>query len=87
MPHPDDYRYYLECGCDDVSHSLGIQKMPDGYALMLDADGMYFFWMEKSTGRESAIHWNKWDIYQSAKHDKGTQHEDEKVSGQSSRLG
>lgn len=67
MAHPDDYGYYLDCGCADMSYSLGIQKMPEGYALMLDADGMFFFWMHKDTGRESDIHWSKWAVYRGAK--------------------
>jgi len=67
MAHPDDYQYYLDCGCEDMSHSLGIQSMPDGFALMLDGDCMYFFWMEKATGVESAIHWSKWAVYRGAK--------------------
>lgn len=66
MAHPDDYRFAQECGCDVIDHSLGIQKMPEGYHLMLDADGMYFFWMEEATGRESVIHWNKWAVYRGA---------------------
>lgn len=69
MPHPDDFNYYLDCGCTEVDRSLGIQKMPEGYHLLLDADGMYYFWMERATGRESAIHWNKWAVYRWAKAD------------------
>lgn len=69
MPHPDDYDFSLECGCTDMSHSLGIQTMPEGYALILDADGMYFSWMEKATGRESSITWDKWAVYRGAKAD------------------
>lgn len=66
MAHPDDYDFYLRQGCQDVSHCLGIQTMPEGYALMLDADEMYFFWMEKATGRESVISWDKWAVYRGA---------------------
>lgn len=69
MAHPDDYEYYLGQGCEDVSHILGFQKMPDGYSLMLDADQMYFFWMERATGRESGTHWDRWAVYRSAKID------------------
>jgi hypothetical protein len=25
MAHPEDYDFFLECGCTDMSHSLGIQ--------------------------------------------------------------
>ena len=69
MPHPDDYQYLLDIGCKDASGSLGICRMPDGYALMLNADQSHFFWMEKATGRESAQHWNKWACYRGAKMD------------------
>lgn len=69
MSHHDDFDYYLSCGCTDVSHSLGIQKMPAGYAMLLDADGMYFSWFELSTGRESSPHWNKWAVYRGARLD------------------
>ena len=67
MSHPDNYAFYLELGCRDVSNSLGIQKMPDGYALILDGDGIFFFWMEKATGREGLSHWDKWAAYREAK--------------------
>ena len=69
QPHQDDYHFYLECGCVDCSASLGIQKMPEGYALMLNADHSHFFWMEKASGRESATHWNKWAVYRWSKQD------------------
>ncbi len=67
MAHPDDYAFYLDQGCEDVSASLGIQKMPAGYALMLDADRMYYFWLERATGEISRIHWNRWAVYRGAK--------------------
>lgn len=69
MTASSDYDYLLESGCKDVSKSLGIRKMPEGYALMLDADEMFFFWFHRETGRESAIHWSKWVIYNRAKAD------------------
>lgn len=69
MAHPDDYDFYLGQGCEDVSHCLGIQRMPDGYSLMLNADQMYFFWMERATGRESSSTWDKWAAYRGAKAD------------------
>ena len=67
MAHPDDYAFLLECGCRDASASLGVQYMPDGYSLMLDADGMYFFWMDRATGRQSVPTWDKWAVYRGAK--------------------
>lgn len=69
MGHLDDYEFYIESGCTDCSGSLGIQSMPNGYALMLNADYTHYFWMEKATGRESAEDWNKWRIYHGAKAD------------------
>src|SRR3546814_10229940 len=66
MAHPDDFEFYQEIGCEVMNHSLGIQTMPEGYHLMLDADGMYFFWMEEATGREGAIPWSKWAVYRGA---------------------
>jgi len=66
MRHPDDFDFYLECGCRVMDHLLGKKKMPEGYHLLIDSDGMYFFWMEKSTGRESCIHWDKWAVYRGA---------------------
>jgi hypothetical protein len=67
MSHPDDYAWLLETGCQDVSSSLGFQKMPDGYSLLLDADQMFYFWIHKPTGVSSVIHWNKWAAYRGAK--------------------
>lgn len=52
-------------GARRVDRSLGIQKMPDGYALMLDADEMYFYWLAYD-GRYSAEHWNKWSVRKGA---------------------
>ena len=69
MAHPDDFDFYLECGCSLMDHSLGIQKMPKGYHLLLDSDQMYFFGIERATGRECAIHWDKWAVYRWAKQD------------------
>ena len=67
MSHQDDYQYYLDSGCTNMDHSLGIQNMPRGYHLLLDADGMYFFWMEESSGIEGPINWDKWAVYRGAK--------------------
>lgn len=64
-----DFDYALHCGCEVWDHSLGIQKMPEGYHLMLDQDRMYFFWIERATGRESAINWNKWAVWRGARND------------------
>lgn len=53
-------------GARRVDRSLGIHKMPDGFALMLDADEMYFYWLAYD-GRYSSIHWNKWAVWRGAR--------------------
>jgi hypothetical protein len=57
---------YESMGCRRVDKSLGIQSMPHGYALMLDADEMYFFWLREADGAESVVHWNKWAVRKGA---------------------
>lgn len=52
-------------GCRRVDHSLGIQKMPEGYALMLDTDGVYFFWLD-AEGNEGPSDWNMWRVRRDA---------------------
>jgi len=54
-------------GARRVDRSLGVQKMPDGFALMLDADEMYFYWL-RADGRYGAEHWNKWAVRKGAMH-------------------
>lgn len=53
-------------GARRVDSILGICQMPFGYALMLDADEMYFSWL-RYDGLEGAEHWNKWAVYRGAK--------------------
>ena len=60
-----------DLGCERVDYSLGIHPMPDGYALMLDADRIYYYWM-RSDGVQSVIHWDKWAVWRWAKMDKET---------------
>jgi hypothetical protein len=61
---------HVDCGCRNMNHSLGIQQMPEGYALMLNVDETHFYWL-RYDGLESYIHWDKWAIYRGAKaHDK-----------------
>ena len=55
-------------GAYDASDSLGIVKMPNGYALMQTQDGAHFYWID-SFGRESCICWDKWSVYRGAKRD------------------
>lgn len=55
----------VSMGCTHADRMLGIQKMPAGYALMLDADDMHFFWLRKD-GAESSVHWSKWAVRRGA---------------------
>ena len=55
---------YNNSGCIDMSKSLGIQKMPDGYALMLNSDKTHYFWI--TDNMESSINWDKWAVYRGA---------------------
>lgn len=64
--HPD-YAYYISCGCRDVSHSLGFTNMPKPWALMIDADGMFYFGFNKRTGVEMSPTWDKWSVYRSCR--------------------
>jgi hypothetical protein len=52
-------------GARRVDKSLGFHKMPDGFALMLDADEMYFYWLQ-ADGRYSEKHWDKWAVRRGA---------------------
>lgn len=56
------------CGSTNVSNSLGIQKMPEGYALMLNPDQTHYYWL-RYDGVYSVIHWNRWAVYRGAKAD------------------
>lgn len=62
--HIDDH--VTACGSTDMSASLGIKKMPEGYALMLNPDKTHYYWLRKC-GLESCIHWDKWAVYRGAK--------------------
>ena len=48
--------------------SLGIQSMPDGYSLVLNADGTHYYGVRRD-GMESCEHWDKWAVYRGAKND------------------
>lgn len=56
---------YEGMGSRRSDRSLGFQGMPDGYALMLDSDEMYFFWL-RHDGMPSCVHWNKWAVRKGA---------------------
>lgn len=42
--------------------SFGAVKVPDGFAVLLNADQSHFFGL-KWDGTESEIHWNRWAVY------------------------
>lgn len=48
--------------------SLGIVKMPKGYALLLNPDRSHYYFM-RHDGVESCIHWNRWSVYKWAMQD------------------
>lgn len=56
-------------GDTDVSKSLGIQKMPEGYALMMNRDESHFYWLRYDSV-QSDVHWDRWAIFSAAKRNK-----------------
>lgn len=60
---------HVDTGCHGMDDSLGVQKMPEGYALMLNSDESHFYWL-RYDGVESCICWDKWAVYRGAKADK-----------------
>lgn len=52
-------------GATRCDRSLGIRKMPEGYALMLNRDESHFYWL-KFDGSEGFEAWDKWYVYHSA---------------------
>jgi hypothetical protein len=69
---------HVKGGSVDKSKSLGIRKLPDGYALMLNADYTHYYWL-RHDGEESVIHWNKWAVYRGAINDNGCVGENREV--------
>jgi hypothetical protein len=56
---------YEARGCERRDSALGIQNMPQGYALMLDADRIYYFWL-RHDGAEGPVCWDKWWVRRGA---------------------
>lgn len=54
--------------CRNFSDRLGKARMPEGYAIMLDHDETFFYWL-RHDGAQSDVHWNKWAVYRAAKAD------------------
>jgi hypothetical protein len=57
-------------GATNHSMKLGFCHMPDGYALMLDHDEAYFYWL-RDDGATSEVSWDKWAIWRGAKKNRG----------------
>jgi|21_taG_2_1085346.scaffolds.fasta_scaffold68657_4 IS30 family transposase len=49
-----------------IQISLGAIQMPDGYALMLNSDETYYYWL-RWDGVEGLEHWHHWAVYRNAK--------------------
>lgn len=45
--------------------ALGVQNMPEGYALMLNADRTHYYWL-RHDGTEGPIDWDKWRVRRNA---------------------
>lgn len=58
----DDYEAH---GGERRDSALGIQNMPHGYALMLNADRTHYFWL-RHDGAEGAVCWDKWRVRRGA---------------------
>lgn len=60
--HVEEHEALGATRCDK---SLGIRKMPEGYALMLNRDESHYYWL-KFDGAEGSEAWDKWYVYHSA---------------------
>lgn len=68
MDFESELKSYTDDDCIDYSDRLGIVKIPEDYALLLNRDRTHFFYI-KAGGVESCIHWNKWAVYRWIKED------------------
>lgn len=53
-------------GCSKAS--MGRARIPEGYAIMVDSDGVYTYWLRED-GITSCNHRNKWAVLRGAKQD------------------
>jgi len=60
----DAVKDYESLGCSVAA--TGKAKIPDDYAIMLNADESHFFWLHKSDAT-GPVDWNKWRVLRSAK--------------------
>lgn len=56
---------YEAHGAERRDSAMGIQHMPTGYALMLNADRTHYFWL-RHDGVEGPIGWDKWRVRRNA---------------------
>lgn len=64
----EEVQILVDLGCEDYSKRLGFASVPEGYALMLNADRSHFFYV-RHDGKESCIHWNQWAVLKWIKQD------------------
>jgi hypothetical protein len=55
---------YVLMGC--FIALTGRAKVPEGYAILLNADRSHYFWI-RHDGAEGPIHWDKWAVLRMAK--------------------
>ena len=67
----EEVNEYIDIGCQYTPRALGFQSMPEGYALMVNADCTHYFWICED-GRDSCIG-SMWGVYYGAKEDQEDQ--------------
>jgi hypothetical protein len=55
---------YVLCGA--FVALTGRARIPEGYAILLNADRSHYFWI-RADGAEGPIHWDKWAAVRMAK--------------------
>ena len=55
----------VSLGCYHNPRALGAVAMPEGYALMLNADRSHYYWL-RHDAVEGSIDWNRWRVRRSA---------------------
>lgn len=76
----DEKRFLYRMHHDTHLVRLGIQRMPDGYALMWSGATEHYFWL-RWDGAEGHINVNKWAAYHGAKEDSKKWGSPERVGG------
>lgn len=57
--------YENDLGCLHMPRALGMHRMPEGYALMLNYDRTHYFWINHES-REGGIEWDRWRVRRGA---------------------